>query len=379
MTGDQIVVPSYGRATLGEVLPAIASHLGADDADAADVLGLPDTHRYVLCLVDGLGADLLAAHADVAPHLAAALDRSPQLVAGVPSTTATSLTTLATGVAPGRHGIVGYTFRWAPRRVIAPLSWHGGPRDAAGFQAIPPWWQRLTALGVSVCTVGPAELMGTQLTTAMLRGARYIPVEDETDASLRIAQVAQAARAGSSSLVYAYERGLDRAGHRAGVASQRWRDTLRFVDGLIHGLRTRLDPEVTLVVTGDHGMVDVPTQHRLWCEDEPRLMRDVELVAGEGRFRHVYTDRPHQVAQTWAQQLGERAKVFLGEQAIADGWFGEVAPAMRARIGDVLAVAQGDWALLSHQLPDEAKLVGMHAGMTHAEMVVPLLVFPGQE
>jgi hypothetical protein len=373
---EAITLPQYGRSTLAEVLPAIAAHL---EPDVRDPLGLPDGHRYVVCLVDGLGWDLLAAHAFVAPVLSATLDTAIPLTCAVPSTTATSITTLSTGTPPGRHGMVGFTFRIAPTRFLAPLSWRGGPRDPAAFQPIPPWWQRLAEKGVAVSALGPAEQMHSGLTVAALRGARYIPVNDEDDRDARVAQVCHAAARGDAALVYVYERGLDRAGHQAGCHSQRWRDMLAWIERFLIALRERLDDSVHLLVTGDHGMVDAAPDHRLWCEDDPVLMDGVDLLAGESRFRHVYTRTPQAVAHAWHDRLGRRARVVLGETAIADGWFGEVAPNVRPRIGDVLAIAQDDWLLMSRRFPHEIDLVGQHGGLSHAEMTVPLLCFSGKE
>ena len=73
-------------------------------------LTLPDAPSYVVFLVDGLGARLLQRHADAAPFLSSLLDRDTG-TAGVPSTTATSLTSLGTGLVPGAHGLVGFTTR----------------------------------------------------------------------------------------------------------------------------------------------------------------------------------------------------------------------------------------------------------------------------
>ncbi|MCL2315904.1 MAG: alkaline phosphatase family protein [Actinomycetia bacterium] len=373
--------PPYGAASLAEILPAVAAHvLTAPDRaaeGARDVLGLPPSRRYVVCLVDGLGTDILHATADEAPVLAAALGTAIPLSSTHPSTTATAITTLSTGTAPGRHGIVGYSFRSAPGRLLNALTWAGGPRDPVAFQPVPTWWERLAGRGVATSAVAPEEFMGTGLTRASLRGARFVPVADERDSGTRIAQAVAASARGEASLVYVYERSLDRAGHTHGWRSPQWRQALAWVDGLVGGLRASLDPDVCLLVTGDHGMVDVPADRRIVLEDEPRLVRDVALVGGEARCRFVYTDEPERVAAAWAAVLGERALVVRGDDAIEDGWFDEVPARLRSRIGDVVAVLRQNWALTTRTVPGEARMVGMHGGATRSEMGVPLLIDPG--
>lgn len=371
--------PPYGRATLAEVLPSVAAHL-LDGAEGAprDILNLPAARRYVVCLIDGLGADVLARSAEVAPGLAAALPGSRRLSSTCPSTTATAITSLSTGDVPGQHGIVGYTFRSAPGRLLNALSWADGPRNIAAFQPVSPWWERLSGAGVSVTAIGSVDFMGSGLTRAALRGARYIPVADEADFAGRVGLVVAAAGAGEASLVYVYERSLDHAGHAHGWQSARWRTALSRIDAFVADLAARLGPDVCLLVTGDHGMVDVRPQRKVWVEDDPRLMRDVELVGGEARFRHLYTTAPERVAVAWSAVLGGRALVVPGVQAIAAGWFGPVSSAVRARIGDVLVLPREDWALTSRAARAEGRMVGMHGGPDPAEMGVPLLVDPGR-
>ncbi|MCL4722239.1 MAG: alkaline phosphatase family protein, partial [Gammaproteobacteria bacterium] len=60
--------PDYGRATLADLLPSLGAHLGVPGAE--DRLGLPDARRYLVVLIDGLGAEQLTEHAGRAPFLA---------------------------------------------------------------------------------------------------------------------------------------------------------------------------------------------------------------------------------------------------------------------------------------------------------------------
>ena len=64
------IEPAYGARSLVDVLPAVGRALGVTlDGATSDDLGLPTAPSYVVFLVDGLGHELLAAHADDAPFL----------------------------------------------------------------------------------------------------------------------------------------------------------------------------------------------------------------------------------------------------------------------------------------------------------------------
>jgi len=174
-------------------------------------------------------------------------------------------------------------------------------------------------------------------------------------------------------LTYVYERSLDHIGHLRGWRTGAWRRQLARVDGFIRGLLDALPTGTALVVTADHGMVDVPPSHRVVVESEPELNEGVDLIAGEARFRHLYTARPDAVAERWARWWGARADVRT--RALALPWFGANPPddAVASRLGDVVVAIQDDWAALTTTRPAEASMTGLHGSTSVEERVVPLL------
>lgn len=378
-SADLVTVPPYGHGTLADLLPSIGSHLGLG---GRDLLGLPPARRWVVVLVDGLGTLQLAEHADHAPYLASLLrgegDHRPfdGFTAGLPSTTVTSLTSLGTGSVPGHHGIIGYSCR-NPRsgQFLNMLTWEGEDEPTA-LQPYPTYLHRAADAGIDVGVVAPARFERSGLTAVSLEGGRFYPVHDEADEDQRVHLTRAAATAGERTLVYAYERELDHTGHSQGVASPDWRRHLRRIDAMIERLRDELPEDVRIVVTGDHGMIDVPVEERLVVEDTPALQNGVAMVAGEGRLRQLYTEsgQTTAVVARWRAELGERALVVTREQAIADGWYGQVNEDVLSRYGDVAVAMLDTWAVMTRTLPGELGLVGMHGSLTAAEMLVPLVV-----
>ena len=371
------LVPAYGRSTLADLLPSVAHHLAVPGYDA-DPLGPPASSRYVVLLVDGLGYELVARAAADAPWLSARLGERA-LTSAVPSTTVTSLTSLGTGLPPGRHGMVGLTVRVpSTNEILNALSWESDLLPQA-YQPNPTVFERAAAAGVRVTSVALQRFARTGLTEAALRGPTFVPFPSEKDTQLRIDLVVDAASRGQRTLVYAYERELDHTGHAQGCGSAAWRERLTWVDQMLARLRAALPSDVVLVVTGDHGMVDVPADRRLVIEDEPELAAGLGAVAGEARFRHLYVDgrsatEPAAVARRWRDRLGSRAWVRTRDEAIEEGWFGPVTDEVRHRYGHVLAAPTGEWAFMTRTFPQEMELVGMHASLTPVEMRVPLVV-----
>ncbi len=374
---DVPLVPGYGTSTLAEIVPAVAASLGVPGW--TDALGLPDASRWVVFLVDGLGAHNLAEAAEHAPFLAslALAEASTTVTSGAPATTATSITCLGTALPPGQHGIVGYSFRHPADgcRCLNALAWEPG-LSALDVQPRLTAFERLARQGVMVTSVNPARFAGSGLTEAALRGARFQPVPDEDDHAARIGWAVDAAASGDRSLVYLYERALDHTGHGEGWRSEAWLRVLRRVDQMARGLRAALPEDVRLLVTGDHGMIDSPKNRWVVAEDEPGLTNELTLLAGEGRFRQLYAEQRDvtTVLTRWRRSLGERAWVVERREAIDAGWFGPVDRRVIARYGDVLVALRDDWAVMTRTQPKEFGLTGMHGSLTEQEMRVPLLV-----
>jgi hypothetical protein len=369
--------PAYGRRSLTDVLPAVALAMRTPVPGwptELPSLVFPGAPAYVVFLVDGLGADLLEAHAHAAPFLASLVTADTTGTAGVPSTTATSLTSLGTGMTPGGHGVVGFTSRVpGSDRLLNALFWDKDI-DPVQWQPHPTGFQALAAAGVQVTTVNKREFRGSGLTVAAQRGGDWVNADRVGE---RVAG-AVAAAASQPSLTYLYDGDLDWTGHRYGVASAQWLQQLAIIDAEAEQLRDALPSHARLLVLADHGMVDATDpERRIDLDEDPAYRDGVVLLGGEARFRHVYcaAGAVADVRARWRELLGEGALVLNRDEAIASGWFGEVSASVLPRLGDVVAAARHNWGLFSYvDFPYETRLIGLHGSLTPVEMRIPMLV-----
>jgi hypothetical protein len=367
------VQPAYEDRSLGDLLPAVARALGVDAGLPPSSIDLPAARKYVVFLVDGLGYEQLRDHPDEAPYLHSLLDGQPPATVGVPSTTATSLTSLGTALRPGTHGVVGFTSRIpGTDDLLNALMWSKSV-DPREWQPHPTALARLAAVGVHTTVVNKREFAGSGLTVAGQRGAEFVGADKVGE---RMAAVL-AASAAEPSLTYLYDGDLDWTGHRHGVASMSWQLQLAMIDAEAEQLREALPDDVRIVLVADHGMVDSPVEQRLDVDQYSHLTDGVVVFGGEARFRHVYCrgGAVDDVLAGWRATVGDRAEVLTRDDALERGWFGPAAAAVRPRIGDVLVAARGDFSVMSSSaFPYEARLVGLHGSLTPAEMLIPVLV-----
>ena len=367
------VQPAYGDRSLGDVLPAVGRALGVTTSRPSGLV-LPDAPSYVVFLVDGLGATLLQRYAHAAPYLSALVD-GHAATAGVPSTTATSLTSLGTALEPGAHGIIGFTSRVpGTNRLFSPLMWDKDKDvDPLEWQPHPTALAGLRHAGVNVSVVNKREFEGSGLTVASQRGVDFVGADKVGE---RIAAAVSLA-APHPSLTYLYDGDLDWTGHQYGVASSQWLQQLAMIDAEAEQLREALPSSTRLVVVADHGMVDSPEESRIDVDRQLELRDGVAIFGGEARFRQLYCARGAlaDVVSTWSEVLGERADVLTREDAIGRGWFGAVDASVLPRIGDVVVACRDDAAVVSSvDWAYEARLVGLHGSLTPDEMLIPVLV-----
>lgn len=379
---DGFVLPGYGRRSLSDVMPSLMAALGVQGM--VNPLNIEPARCVCLLLVDGLGSRQLAAHPGDAPFLCSMNAGHGPLTVGFPSSTATSLTSLGTGLPPGSHGMVGISFQLASGELIDALKWteHTGGQLVDLRERLPPElvqptatvFERAAAAGVDVRQVVPREFEDSGLTRAALRGARFHGVYALGDMA---AEVIDAMSAPGPVFCYAYHAHLDGLGHAYGPGSWPWRLQLSMIDHLVTRIAEHLQPGDLLAVTGDHGMVYVPPSRRVDADTDDALRAGVRQLGGDARSRHVYAapGAADDVADAWRERLGDRASVLTRDEAISQGWFGPaVTEAVRPRIGDVVAALRADNAVIrSHAEPNLSRMPGQHGSLTPDEQLVPLL------
>jgi hypothetical protein len=364
--------------SLAGVLPGVLAVLGVPGSH--DALGLRERldgiRRAVVLLVDGLGYHLLPLAAAAAPTLAEVLagrlGTLTELAAPFPSTTPVSLATLCTGERPGAHGILGFTVKVpGTRRVLNHVTWAGDP-EPGRWQPVPTQFTRAARAGVPVCAVARPEFAGSGLTEAVYRGAQYLGSPDESLADRIIEALAE------HRLVYGYYPALDTTAHVSGIASAEWAAAVSDVDRLLARLVDRLPGDAALLVTADHGMLDVPADHRFDLADDARLRGGVSVMAGEPRVRYLHTapGAAPDVLAAWRDVLGPAARVLSRDEAVDGGYFGPVPQEHRARIGDVVVICQDRYVVLDSRRERNSvcRLVAYHGSDSAVERGVPLIV-----
>ena len=362
---------SNQRFGLADITNSIFASLSVPETIDSLSLGSAE-NREVLILIDGMGQDAIDKYGDQFP-IFDELKQVKKLYTNFPSTTATSLSTLGTGVLPGVHGMLGYTVR-VPRsdnRLLNALKWDERV-DPVMWQKVPTLFERAVSSGVSVTHVAAKRYEGSGFTQAALRGAKYVGANGVDE----MATAVSAALKPQPSFVYTYLNTLDSAGHSDGVGSDKWLTALQQVSEFITKVKQLAPAGTRIWVTSDHGMVN-STEQVILGQDN-KLLENVILIGGEPRARHIYI-REGAVAETitqWQEFFGNNARILSKDNAIKDGLFGPVVTEdSHDRLGDLIAIANNDLILVDPaRVREETSMVGHHGGVTEIEVEIPLLL-----
>ncbi len=361
---DDPLLPAYDGACITNVVPALL-HLGAPAPSWLPAVAA-DAERVVLLVVDGLGWNQLATRLGSTPTLDGMDGGALTTVA--PSTTATALTSISTGLPPGEHGVMGYRIA-VHGEVLNVLRWTTASGDAR--QTIPPQKLQLQPAfgGQRPPVVTRAEFERSGFTMAHLDETRFTGYRTLGTLS---AEIVRLARSGEP-FVYAYYEGLDKVSHEYGLGAH-YDEELRWIDHLVATLLDRLPAGTVLVLTADHGQVEVPQSDVM--ELPGVVQAHVAGQSGEGRFRwlHARGGRAGALLEAAQGALGEHAWIRTRDEAIAEGWYGPtVTEPAAGRLGDVLLAAKGTVAFFDPNDTGPYVLVGRHGSLTEDEMLVPLL------
>lgn len=365
---EKPVIPNYSGPNLSGIMPGCLLR-GPGQRPQWFPEPLQGARNIVLLLLDGLGAEQLESHRHEAPNLSSMTGSKITTIA--PSTTASALTSLATGASPAEHGIVGYRMDMGDS-IMNSLRWWSDSRDLrkvhppALVQPIPPF------AGMDIPVVSRTELEGTAFTEAHLRGTK--PCGWRAASSI-VAQCVRLVNSGEP-FVYAYYDGVDKIAHERGFGSF-YDAEIAAADWLVGALLSALRPGTTLVVTADHGQVQI---------DEPAIKLPKDLMdcvhhqSGEGRFRWLHARRGSEDDLLSISQalFAHQAWVVSRDQVIEEAWLG---PSKGAKMSDSVARRLGDVALVpfadvTYEDPSDSgpfPLICRHGSLTSAEMYVPFL------
>ena len=364
------MLPAISRSSLN--LQDVFRSAEASVLGAKNVLGLPKTTSAIVLMIDGLGFLNLQQHAR--GFLFSRLTASDFVSCGFPSTTASSITSFATASSSSAHGLFGYSiFNRSTSENVNLLS--GLDKfSILEYLKIAPISVKSQAK-VHAVTLKDYEDSG--FTRATMQGAKHHFAQQFSD-RLDMAREIVATEPGS--LVYVYLPELDKQAHKTGVNSPAWGELLEAVDECVQMLVAKLPSEVGLLITADHGVVDIDSSHHVFLEDLADFGDDLLSVCGDPRAAFVYLAESADmgcIREELAKNLAARAAVVTPAELVELGYWQSELLDEDDLLPDFVVVATSDVAIFHRKFSSAAsqRMVGHHGAVSEVETKVPLIRF----
>ncbi len=389
LTDGRLRLPSPAAPSFVDLVNAMHRGAGVPVAPTphSGELGehLFDRDHLVIVLVDGMGMAALddPAYADLRGRVRLELDSV------FPATTACAITTVATGLWPGHHGVPGWYAYLEERDLSVTVLRFTERHDGSD----------LRGLGVEPADIWPepsrfAETTGDlemHIPAGYVRSTfnRYLSGRCRARGYRSLRQAARRIRRrsrrlqrrGMRAVTFWYIPDYDTLCHDHGVASAQARGVLRDLQGMLLELAAALPDGARMALTADHGLIDLNREQKVAIfEDDPVLDCLRTVPSGEGRTPHFHVrpGRGPELVERLADRCGARMAVLSLDETEEMRLFGPepLSDQARRRFGDYVGVTLEPLSVGYYRSEDAfgLKNVGIHGGMSPDEVRIPLVV-----
>jgi hypothetical protein len=386
-----LVRPTHDQPNVVHLVRALATLAGVRDVEPsastrgiADVIGASE--HIIFVLLDGLGMNTLSR---LPKDSFLARQYRMTLNATCPSTTACALTSVATADYPNRHGVTGW-FTHLPELDVTiiplpfierfsrqPLTERGlRPEDVIPLTAVESGmtYQPLTLLPAPITDTSYARF-----SRGHTRGLGYRSVEHAVDEI-----VAHVTNARGPTYTHLYLPDIDTVCHHVGVDHPDVVKVVMRIDAELGRLSSSLGERARIVVSADHGLIDVLKSDQAFLTDADPMLAMLRVPpTGDARMPifHVRPERREEFVELFDERFGDGMILLETGEAERLELFGpgKMDARVRPRFGDFIAIpfrrATLAYAPVSVAgAAPAAPYIGQHAGLSPEEMRVPLCV-----
>jgi predicted AlkP superfamily pyrophosphatase or phosphodiesterase len=407
MQGQELS-PCYESYCLSKIPAAVLALLDIPQPDQALVNIIQETvfHRQyppkiVVLLIDGFGWHQwlkYAAHYDFFNRVTARGVVVP-ITTVFPSTTAAALTTMHSGLTPQEHGLPEWWIYLDEIDAIVaslpftPLGARGrdklleaGVKPSILFQG-KTVYQLLAAAQIPSFTFIRDAYARSAYSSVVHKGSLTIPFISSSDLLVNLRQ--KLAEITGPAYFFVYWDAVDAIAHTYGPHTEQYHAELAGFSyllqrDLIENISTQAAADTLLLVTADHGHINVTPRQTLYLNRYPRFMRSLDVGRSGARippwgsprdlFLRVREERLTETAVWLTKRLKGKATVMTTAEAIQRHLFGvgRLHPRFKARIGNLMILPTDDHLIwFEHLKGKKFTLRGMHGGLRPDEMLIP--------
>jgi predicted AlkP superfamily pyrophosphatase or phosphodiesterase len=383
---SSFVLPDYAGGSILNLVSSIAAHFGVQTGHPGlrDALPLKGVETIVMFVVDGLGHGQLEKHiadGDV-PTLKSlmASNEHRTLTSVFPSTTMAAMTAMYTGCAPAQSGWLGFTMWLEEVQAVVDmieqrnLATRTVLEERDFLRVVPNLALRLERAGVNCFAVQPSGFRDSWLNEWYWAGAMQSGyVTTNTLPSVAVNALGVSGR----KYVMIYCPDYDTVCHRHGPSSPHASDEISATDHVLERLLPQIprDGKTLLLVTADHGHKDLDASRAVNLERDLALMALLKGPPAGDSVSRTFRVKPGAMDEVKGR-LRTYCDLIESSAAWESGLYGgpPAQETFRKRVGDLIALPR-DGVQTPYTYPGQKArtYLGLHGGLTEAEMRVPLI------
>ncbi|BDA66272.1 phosphodiesterase [Rivularia sp. IAM M-261] len=317
-----------------------------------------------------------------------------------PSTTVTALTSAATAQAPALHGLINTHIYFQEvgslvnligfRPSFTPTSapYLDSQLNPDTLLPMPNIYVLMEKSGVDVEIINFHKFQNTSISRFTSAGSNallnsFFGYRTPADAFSQLRQRLTSKTPNVKSFTYLYIPEIDTFAHCYQPLSQNYRAEVASIDFSLY--REVLAPlagrnDTVLLITADHGQRAVHPDKITWLNHHPILNKNLSAPFTGGtqaRYLYIHKGKEKEVYDYVQENLAEEFLLLSKAEAIELGLLGlpgnELSELSYNRLGDAIIIPKGDW--VSFENDTQHYPVGIHGGLSHAEMLIPFLAY----
>ena len=329
--------------------------------------------NIVLIILDGLGDNTLNYHSK---NGILNKNKIGIITSVFPSTTASAITTFATGLPPKQTGIIGWHQNHKELGAIfTPLK--GTPRmggvtigkigiDFIKFYGLKPLGKK-----INTYVTNPHRITESEFNISASMGSKVMGYETLKQMFVGIKE---ATKFKEKKLIIAYFADVDSLSHAYGYKHKKVKESILEIEKHIEKLKLK---NTEILITADHGHMISNKSETIIANNIPGFMDCLSMpLSGEGRAAMLFV-RPHKVKdfkKIYNKYLKSKFELKTLNQQKAMVGLGEDHPQLESRLGDFMLVGNKNYMIKDLLFGDTNSFhKGHHGGTSKKEMEVPLI------
>lgn len=380
-----IIIPDYNGGSLLNLMSSIARAFNFKTEykplKSLNPSELKELKNIVLIIIDGLGYEYLKKYGK-GTTFNKYLKCSMTSV--FPSATTSAIPAFYTGTSSKKHGMVSwFSFLKEFGQVILPLPYLTRVKSQPLNEITPitkvfdikPFFNRIK---VKSYVVLEKSIVDSKFSFAASGRAKRISYKSLGGFFKQIKKLIKKPR---RKYIFAYWLGHDLSCHKYGVDSKKTLNSFKKLDkDLEKFIKSIRNTNTKIIITSDHGLLDVPKHRKIMIEDHPKLAETLSIpLCGDFRYAYCFVkaSRKKDFEKYVKTKLKRYCTLHKSSDFVKRGYFGLEKPSKKflERIGDYILLMKEDYGIYEKLAGEKGRYhIGEHGGLSKDEMLIPLII-----